>query len=389
MLVPLPVDDHLSRVRAALSIHRAVVLVVGPGAGKSTRVPPALVVEGPGLVLQPRRVAARAIARRIADERGWTVGREVGWHVRFDRRVSAETRLTIATEGVLTAMLHQDPLLSSVRTVVLDEFHERSLAADLSLGLVRRLQEGARADLRLLLMSATLDAESLAHWLDCPALTTQGRTYPVDIRYRPSAVGVPPWHTATHALKELLDEEDEGDVLVFMPGAYEIRRTIQTMQDQLGRRTPLVFYPLYSSLPVRQQDAALAHSATRKVIVATNVAETSITIEGIRHVIDSGLARVHRHDPRRGIDALLIENISSAAAEQRAGRAGRTAPGTCTRLWSQEEQHARPARDAPEIQRLDLADALLQLHALSAGNIDAFPWLDAPDIDAVDREYFF
>jgi ATP-dependent helicase HrpB len=383
----LPVRQIEEQLLSAVERGNRLVLTAPTGSGKTTQVPQMLLgaVRGEILVLQPRRLAARLVAQRVAAELGVPLGGLVGYQTRHDSKVSADTRVRFLTEGLFLRRLQSDPLLKGVGAVVLDEFHERSLAADLSLGLVRRLQEGARPDLRLLLMSATLDAESLAHWLECPALTTQGRTYPVAIRYRPSAAAVPPWQMATHALKELLDEEGEGDVLVFMPGAYEIRRTIQTMQDQLGRRIPLVFYPLYSSLPVRQQDAALAHSATRKVIVATNVAETSITIEGIRHVIDSGLARVHRHDPRRGIDALLIENISSAAAEQRAGRAGRTAPGTCTRLWSQEEQHARPARDAPEIQRLDLADALLQLHALSAGNIDAFPWLDAPDIDAVDR----
>jgi ATP-dependent helicase HrpB len=383
----LPVRQIEDQLLGAVERGNRLVLTAPTGSGKTTQVPQMLLgaVRGEILVLQPRRLAARLVAQRVAAELGVPLGGLVGYQTRHDSKVSADTRVRFLTEGLFLRRLQSDPQLKGVGAVVLDEFHERSLAADLSLGLVRRLQEGARADLRLLLMSATLDAESLAQWLDCPALTTQGRTYPVDIRYRPSAAGAPPWQTATHALKELLDEEGEGDVLVFMPGAYEIRRTIQTMQDQPGRRTPLVFYPLYSSLPVRQQDAALAQSATRKVIVATNVAETSITIEGIRHVIDSGLARVHRHDPRRGIDALLIENISSAAAEQRAGRAGRTAPGTCTRLWSQEEQHARPARDAPEIQRLDLADALLQLHALRAGNIDAFPWLDAPDADAVGR----
>jgi ATP-dependent helicase HrpB len=387
----LPVRQIEDQLLTYMEQGNRLVLTAPTGSGKTTQVPQILLqspaLRGEILILQPRRLAARLVARRVAAELKVPLGGLVGYQTRHDSQVGPDTRICFLTEGLFLRRLQSDPQLKEVGAVVLDEFHERSLAADLSLGLVRRLQESTRPDLRLLLMSATLDAESLADWLACPALTTQGRAYPVDIRYRPTATHTPPWQSATYALKALLDEEGEGDVLVFMPGAYEIRRTIQTMQNQLGRNGPLVFYPLYSSLPARQQDAALAPNTARKVIVATNVAETSITIEGIHHVIDSGLARVHRHDPRRGIDALLIENISSAAAEQRAGRAGRTAPGTCTRLWSQEEQHARPERDAPEIQRLDLADALLQLRALHVDDLDSFPWLDAPDVDAVERAH--
>lgn len=385
----LPVRQIEDQLLAAVERGNRLVLTAPTGSGKTTQIPQMLLhaVRGEILVLQPRRLAARLVAQRVAAELEVPLGGLVGYQTRHDSKVGPDTRVRFITEGLFLRRLQSDPQLKEVGAVVLDEFHERSLAADLSLGLVRRLQESTRPDLRLLLMSATLDADSLARWLDCPALTTQGRTYPVDIRYRSSPTHMPPWQAAAQALKALLDEGDAGDVLVFMPGAYEIRRTIQAMQNQFGRSASLVFYPLYSSLPARQQDAALAPNATRKVIVATNVAETSITIEGIGHVIDSGLARVHRHDPRRGIDALLIENISSAAAEQRAGRAGRTAAGTCTRLWSSEEQHARPERDAPEIQRLDLADALLQLHSLHAGDLDDFPWLDPPDADAVNRAH--
>lgn len=378
-------DSLCQHVRA----NNRLVLTAPTGSGKTTQVPQILfdsqLIDGEIIVLQPRRLAARLVARRIAEERGVALGGLVGYQTRHDQQTSAETRILFLTEGLFLRRLQSDPQLRRVGAVLLDEFHERSLAADMSLGLVRQLQETSRPDLLLIPMSATLDAGALSSWLSCPVLGAEGRAYPVDIRYRPAGPQTAPWQAATDALNELLQSEGEGDILVFMPGAYEIRRTIQCMQEQIDRREGLAFHPLYSALPADEQDAALKPGPQRRVIVSTNVAETSITIEGIRHVIDSGLARVHRHDPRRGIDALLIENISRAASEQRAGRAGRTAPGTCTRLWSQEEQHARPERDAPEIRRLDLADALLQLAALGVSAIEDFPFLDAPDGDAVAR----
>ncbi len=385
----LPVRRAADALCQQLRASNRLVLTAPTGSGKTTQVPQILfdsqVVDGELIVLQPRRLAARLVARRIAEERGQPLGGLVGYQTRYDSQVSAETRIRFLTEGLFLRRLQSDPQLRGIGAVLLDEFHERSLAADLCLGLVRRLQETSRPDLRLIPMSATLDATTLAQWLDCPVLNAEGRAYPVDMRYRPTGAQTPPWQAATDALADILKSEDSGDVLVFMPGAYEIRRTIQCMEEQIGRRQELAFFPLYSALPAGEQDAALTPGSQRRVIVSTNVAETSITIEGIRHVIDSGLARVHRHDPRRGIDVLLIENISRASAEQRAGRAGRTAPGTCTRLWSQEAHRARPDSEMPEIQRLDLADALLQLASLGVDRFDDFPFLDPPDPTAIDR----
>ena len=386
---PLPVRGIADALCQHLRTSNRLVLTAPTGSGKTTQVPQILfdnrVVDGEIIVLQPRRLAARLVAQRIAEERGERLGDLVGYQTRYDRQVSDRTRIRFLTEGLFLRRLQGDPDLRGVGAVLLDEFHERSVAADLSLGLVRQLQETRRPELRLVPMSATLDADALSNWLDCPALSAEGRAYPVDMRYRPADTHTAPWQSATDALAELLQSEAEGDILVFMPGAYEIRRTIQCMTERIDRRWNLRFYPLYSALSVREQDAALTPSDQRRVIVSTNVAETSITIEGIRHVIDSGLARVHRHDPRRGIDVLLIENVSRASSQQRAGRAGRTAPGTCTRLWSQAEDGARAERDAPEIQRLDLADALLQLAALGTRSIDAFPLLDRPDASSIDQ----
>lgn len=385
----LPVRHIADALCQHLRTSNRLVLTAPTGSGKTTQVPQILfdnrVVDGEIIVLQPRRLAARLVARRIAEERGEKLGELVGYQTRYDRQVSNRTRIRFLTEGLFLRRLQTDPKLSGVGAVLLDEFHERSVAADLSLGLIRQLQETCRPELRLVPMSATLDANALSNWLDCPMINAQGRAYPVDMRYRSIEANTAPWQAATDALGDLLQSEVEGDVLVFMPGAYEIRRTIQRMEEQIDRRWNLRFHPLYSALSIREQDAALAPSDQRRVIVSTNVAETSITIEGIRHVIDSGLARVHRHDPRRGIDVLLIEHISRASSQQRAGRAGRTAPGTCTRLWSQAEDSARPERDAPEIQRLDLADALLQLAALGAPSIGAFPLLDRPDASSIDQ----
>jgi len=384
----LPVYQVKDKILSCIERGNRLVLTAPTGSGKTTQVPQILLhsaaVSGQILVLQPRRLAARLVAQRVASELDVPIGGLVGYQTRHDSQVGPDTQIIFLTEGLFLRLLQSNPQLKGVGAVLLDEFHERNLAADLSLGLLRRLQENGRPDLLLLPMSATLDAQVLANWLDCPALETQGRAYPVDIRYQAANTSARPWDAAAHALMTLFGEETEGDVLIFMSGAYEIRRTIESVQNRLGREE-LALFPLYSSLPARQQDEALAPATKRKVIVATNVAETSITIEGIRHVIDSGLARVSRHDPRRGIDALLIENISRASAEQRAGRAGRTAAGTCTRLWSAAEQHARPEHTAPEIQRLDLADALLQLKALHVDDIESFPWLDPPEAEAVAR----
>jgi ATP-dependent helicase HrpB len=367
-LEPLPIDVYVPEIVARLRSHGALVLVAPPGAGKTTRVPVALVDEGPVVLLQPRRVAARALARRIADEQGWTLGEEVGWQVRFERRFSARTRLLVATEGVLSARLQSDPLLSDFRTVVLDEFHERSVHADLALALARQARL-ARGDLRLLVMSATLDAAPIARFLgDCPIIDVPGRAYPVEIEH---AAG---W-TVAAAVKRVLPES-EGHLLAFLPGSGEIRRAAGEL---IG--IDAAVWPLHGSLQGDEQDAALAPSARRKVILATNLAETSLTVDGVRVVIDSGLHKVNRYDPSKGIDRLETERITQDSATQRAGRAGRTGPGRVLRLWDVRER-LRPERE-PEIGRVDLSGPFLDVIAWG-GDPSTFEWFEAPRAEAAE-----
>ncbi len=366
MLAPLPIDPHLDRILQAVDSSRAAVVVAPPGSGKTTRVPPALVTRGPTILLQPRRVAARSLARRIAAERGWEPGREVGWQVRFERRFSRDTKLLVATEGILTARLQSDPLLEEFRTVVLDEFHERSLHADLALALVRQAAR-ARDDLRIVVMSATLDAAPVAEFLgDCPIVEVPGRPFPVEIKYAPH-------ETTTAAIRGRLNR-GEGHVLCFLPGAPEIRRLQRELNGFPGEFPARVF-PLHGSLAPSAQDAALAHSGERKLILATNLAETSLTVDGVTDVIDSGTHKVLRRDPSSGIDRLEIERISLDSAEQRSGRAGRTGPGHAVRLWDPRDR-LRAHRE-PEIQRVDLAGPFLEILAWG-DHPDEFDWFEAP-----------
>ncbi len=384
---PLPILEAEAQIAGHLRRSNRLVLSAPTGSGKTTQVPQILrrsgAVEGQILVLQPRRLAARWVATRVAEELGSPLGEEVGYQTRFESRISARTRIRFLTEGIFLRLIQHDPLLAGVGAVVLDEFHERSLAGDLALALARRLQETHRPELRLVVMSATLETRAVAGHLGCPAVEASGRAYSVETRYLPRPAQEPVWEQAARALRLLLESGAEGEVLIFMPGGYEIRRTIQSCQ-QLRWNEELLFLPLHGSLPADQQDAALRPAAQRKVIVATNVAETSITIPGVRQVIDSGLARVHRHDPRRGINVLMIEAISQASADQRQGRAGRTAPGTCTRLWSEAEHYARPAHSVPEIQRVDLAETLLQMKEMGL-KLGDLQWLEPPQELAVAR----
>lgn len=404
----LPIYDIADDLVAHLRAGNRLVLTAPTGSGKTTQVPQILhrggVVDGDIVVLQPRRLATRLVAHRVADEMGCPVGGLVGYQTRHERHVGDGTRIRFLTEGLFLRQLLDDPELRGahlghrdVGAVLLDEFHERSVDADLALGFVRRLQAGARPDLRLLVMSATLDAEAVAAHLECPALMTEGRAYPVDIDYATPAAAadrrfpVPIWEQAAGAVARLLNDTADGHVLVFMSGAYEIRRTVEACRARLASTHPDIdIRPLYGALSPSEQDAAVGPSRRRKVIVATNVAETSITIDNVRHVVDSGLARVLRFDPARALNALLVENISQASADQRSGRAGRQAPGTCLRLWPRAEAFARPARDTPEVRRVDLSQAVLQLAALcatdtGAADIGAFPWLDPPDPDALEH----
>jgi len=365
--VSLPIDEHLVRISSLVASERRLVLLAAPGAGKSTRVPPALLSLGPVFLLQPRRVAARTLARRIASEQGWTLGNEVGFQVRFERAFSRRTKLLVATEGILSARLEDDPLLTDFATVILDEFHERSLHADLALAFVKQAVR-ARSDLRLVVMSATLGAEAarVAAYLDgCPVHeAVTGRAHEVDVRYRPG-------QSAAAAVRDRVAGSGRH-ILCFLPGAREIR---EVARDLSGPSLPAIVLPLHGSLEAREQDAALAEGEPRKVILATNIAETSLTIEGVTDVVDTGLQKVLRFDPEKGIDRLDTERISWDSAEQRAGRAGRTAPGTAVRLWD-ERDRLRPHRE-PDVQRIDLASALLDVLGWG-GDLGHFDWYEAP-----------
>ena len=350
---------------------RAAVITAAPGAGKTTRVPPALLVDGPVILLQPRRVAARAIAGRIAAERTWTPGREIGWQVRFERRFSAETRLLVVTEGILTARLQGDPLLSDFTTIVLDEFHERSVHADLAIALARQAWR-ARDDLRIVVMSATLESQPVSAFLDgCPVIDVSGRTFPIDITYHPG-------RSVADAAVDVLAATD-GQVLCFLPGAAEIRRAVTELQHKAGGGIDVV--PLHGSLGADEQDAALRPSQRRRVIVATNIAETSLTVPGVAAVVDAGLQKVARYDPARGIDSLETERITMDAADQRAGRAGRLAAGVVRRLWDPRDR-LRPHRE-PEIHRIDLSSAALDVIAWG-GDPRTLEWFERPREEALD-----
>jgi ATP-dependent helicase HrpB len=367
----LPIDEHIPDIVEAVRSRRALILSAAPGAGKTTRVPPALAGDGPVIVLQPRRVAARAIARRIADEQGWTLGREVGWHVRFERRFTTDTRVLLATEGILTARLQRDPLLSEFRTIVLDEFHERSIHADLGLALARQAWR-AREDLRLVIMSATLQAEPLSVFLDgCPQIAVPGRNHPIEVDYRPG-------QSVAAAAGELL-RETPGDLLCFLAGAPEINRALADVKASAGPGIDVMM--LHGSLPPEEQDRAIAPGARRRVILATNIAQTSLTVPGVTGVIDTGFHKVARYDADRGIDSLDLERIPADSAEQRAGRAGRLGPGRVRRLWDRTDRLR--AHVEPEIHRVDLSDAVLDIIAWG-GNPRTFEWFDPPAADRID-----
>lgn len=398
----LPIYDLENDIVSALRNRRRLILSAPTGSGKSTQVPQMLLGHGlldpaPGqvIVLQPRRLAARLLAARVARELGVELGREVGYSIRFENVTSAATRIRFVTEGVLLRQMLDDPALAGVRALIFDEFHERHLYGDITLARALDLQESTRPDLLLAVMSATIDSRLLADYLgspdpatapspqgrpSCALLQSEGRTFAVDIRHAdtPSYTNRDPvWEQAADAFATYVREGGEGDVLVFMPGAFEIQQTLEAIRHR-RESSGFLLLPLHGELPPRDQDAAVARHAQRKVVVATNVAETSLTIDGVRLVIDSGLARIPRFDPYRGINTLLIERISQASADQRAGRAGRTAPGTCHRLWTPAEHQERPAQEKPEVQRLDLAEVVLTLKAAGVEDLHAFRWLEHP-----------
>jgi len=385
----LPIDHLLPDLVAALRTRDALVLEAPPGAGKTTRVPPALLAAGLSgsreiVVLQPRRLATRLAAARVADERGERLGDTVGYQIRFDDVSSAKTRIRFITEGLLTRRLVGDPQLREVGVVVLDEFHERHLAGDLALAMLRRLQKTTRPDLKLVVMSATLDAAPIAAWLDdAPALRSEGRRFEVALEYLDREDDRHLEQQVLAALKRLIQAELDGHVLVFLPGASEIRRA-QEACAEFAQRHQLELVVLHGDLSAAEQDRALKPSTRRKVILSTNVAETSVTIDGVAAVIDSGLARVAAHSPWSGLPTLKVQKVSKSSAVQRAGRAGRTRAGTCVRLYTRGDFEGRPMSDAPEIRRLDFVESSLSLRALGVHDVRSFPFFEPPPASAID-----
>jgi len=362
----LPILSRRNEIVSAVSSVRRLIVTAPTGSGKSTQLPQMLLDSGSFsgriVVLEPRRLAARMLARRVASERGCFVGQEVGYQVRFDNKASAATDIVYVTEGLLLRQMLSRPSLSGVSVLVFDEFHERNLESDLTLALAKNLQETTRPDLAIVVTSATLVADPLREYLgSCSLVEVDGRSFPVEVAYSGRSSDEPVWRRVAKQVIGL-SAESEGDFLVFMPGAFEIRKTIEEL-SRSSRMKGFDLLPLYGDLPPDRQDAAIRKGERRKIVVATNVAETSLTIDGVRVVIDSGLAKKASYDPRRSVNALLTEPISKASADQRAGRAGRTAPGFCLRMWGEREHEGRLMSEIPEILRLDLAETTLSLLA--------------------------
>ena len=385
----LPIRDILPQLQATLEAHTAAVIVAPPGAGKTTVVPLALLDatwrgDGRIILLEPRRLAARAAAERMAASLGEQVGETVGFRVRMQSKVSARTRVEVVTEGVFSRMILDDPGLDGVAAVIFDEFHERSLDADLGLALARDAQGLLRADLRLLVMSATLDGAAVSRLLgDAPVIESQGRMFPVETRYLGRDDRMRLEDRVRRAVERALAEES-GGILVFLPGQGEIRR-VETLLREAVRRADVDIEPLYGAMDPRDQDKAIAPAppGRRKVVLATSIAETSLTIEGVRVVVDCGQARVPRFDPASGLTRLATVRVSRAAADQRRGRAGRVEPGVCYRLWDEAETRALPAFADPEILDADLSGLALDLARWGAKDAADLAFLDRPPAAAV------
>jgi ATP-dependent helicase HrpB len=387
---PLPIDAVLDELRAALAARTAAVLVAPPGAGKTTRVPLALMEEGwlcgrKILVLEPRRIAARAAAERMAQSLSEAVGERIGLRARMASKSGPRTRIEVITEGVFTRMILDDPELAGIGAVLFDEFHERSLDADLGLALALDCQRGFRDDLRLLVMSATLDGAQVAQLLgDAPVVASEGRAFPVETRYLGRDSHARSEDQVADAVLRALRAET-GSILAFLPGQAEIRRVEERLAERIDDPA-VVLAPLYGAMDREPQDLALrpAPEGVRKVVLATSVAETSITIEGVRVVIDSGLARVPRFEPDVGVTRLETVRVSRAAADQRRGRAGRIGPGVCYRLWDERQTQSLAAFAEPEIRSADLAGLLLDCADWGAADPRSLPWLDPPSAAAID-----
>jgi ATP-dependent helicase HrpB len=410
----LPIWQIHSQIVEALRSGNRLILSAPTGSGKTTQVPQMLLQaglldRGQVVILQPRRLAARLLAARVAQELGVALGREVGYQIRFENVTSRETKIRFVTEGVLLRQMIDDPSLPGIAALLFDEFHERHLYGDITLARALDVQETQRPDLRLAVMSATLDADLLADYLSrvqnsphpssghplpakrgegrgeglfsCKVLSSEGRTFPVEMKYASEPTyndKRPVWEQAADAFSHYINSGGTGDVLVFMPGGFEISQTIEAIRHTHEAKG-FILLPLHGELSPNDQDAAVARYRQPKVVVSTNVAETSLTIDGVKLVIDSGLARIPRFDANRGINTLLVEKISQSSADQRGGRAGRTAPGVCMRLWSRDEHAHRDAQELPEIKRLDLAEVVLTLKAAGVEDLRKFRWLEPPD----------
>jgi ATP-dependent helicase HrpB len=371
---------------------RRFVIEAPTGSGKSTQLPQVLLKNdllngGEVVILQPRRIAARMLARRVAEEMNVRLGDEVGYQVRFEGAVSGKTRIRYVTEGILLRRMMDDPHLRGVSAVIFDEFHERHLYGDITLARALDVQETTRPDLAILVMSATLQSEALKTYLH-PAvhLVSEGRTFPVTIKYAPQrgTVRGEIWDHAARVCGDALAAQREGHALIFMPGGYEIRKTIEALSREKWAKN-FDILPLHGELTPAQQDAAVTDNGRRRIVVATNVAETSLTINGVQVVVDAGTARIAAWEAARGINTLTVQPISRASADQRAGRAGRTAPGVCWRLWSEELHGKRAAAEVPEVLRLDLAEVVLTLKAAGVGDLEKFRWFEKPDPRGLER----
>jgi ATP-dependent helicase HrpB len=381
-----PVLDIVPELKQTLAKHASAILQAPPGAGKSTVLPLQLMEEewlqGRKIImLEPRRLAAKSVAERMADMVGEKVGERIGYRIRFETRVSARTKVEVVTEGILTRMLQSDNSLEEAGLLIFDEFHERSLHADLALSFSLQLQQVLREDLRILIMSATLDGEHLSRVLGgVPIITSKGKQFPVDLRYANTDEG----QVATrmvNAIRRAM-RTDEGDILSFLPGAGEIRRTQELLEEEFSG---ISIHPLFGDLPFKQQQEAILprKDGVRKIVLATSIAETSLTIEGIRIVIDSGLSRVPRFDPRSGLTRLETIRVTKDAADQRAGRAGRLGPGICYRLWSEPVHATLVPQRKPEILEADLAPMMLELNAWGVKDIHQLTWITIPPTGAV------
>ena len=385
----LPIDDILPRIRDSLQMSPSLVIQAPPSAGKTTRVPLAI-LNAPFLgsrkivMLEPRRLAAANAARWMASCLGEAVGRTVGYTIRFERKVSAETRIEVVTEGVLTRRLQDDPLLYDTGVVIFDEFHERSLNADTALALCLDVQQGLRNDLKIIIMSATLDGGPVARLLgDAPVVSSEGKSYPVQVNYLPHEAEGRCAEVAARAVGQAL-AETEGDILVFLPGGGEIRHCRRLLEEG-GMAASVLLCPLYGDLPYAEQERAIMPADRRKVVLATNIAETSLTIEGVRVVIDAGWSRQLRYDPATGLNRLVTVRLSAASAAQRAGRGGRLGPGTCFRLWTHHVQNSLVPFTPPEILTADLCPLALDLALWGVAAADSLSWLDPPPAPALNE----